>query len=195
VDVLVLSSTFEPINQVTWDRAMTLLLGDHSGKVTRGGTLRSAAARVEVIEEYTDWNVRTARTIYRVPAVIRYLDGSAHGRRSVRFSRENVYARDKGRCQYCGVEVRKNEFTYDHVIPRAQGGKTRWENVVVCCLPCNQQKGSRTPGEAKMRLRSTPEKPRSLPGQQKLVLPAKIPELWKKYLRDFSYWHGELETD
>jgi 5-methylcytosine-specific restriction endonuclease McrA len=195
MDVLVLSSTYEPINQVTWTRAMTLLLGDHSGKMSKRGLTRTGSALVEVVEEYTDWNVRSARKVYKVPAVIRFLDDAFHVKRSVRFSRENVYARDKGRCQYCAVNVKKNEFTYDHVIPRAQGGRTRWENVVVSCLPCNQKKGNRTPAQAGLRLLVKPEKPRSLPGQQRLALPRKVPEAWKPYLRDFAYWHGELESD
>jgi 5-methylcytosine-specific restriction endonuclease McrA len=195
MDVLVLSSTFEPINQVTWDRAMTLLLGDHSGKMTKKGVKRTSTALVEVIEEYTDWDIHTSRKVFRVPAVIRFLDDAFVKHRSVRFSRENVYARDRGRCQYCGVGVKKNEFTYDHVTPRSRGGRTRWENIVVSCLPCNQLKGDRAPAQAGMRLLTKPEKPKSLPGQQKLALPSKIPEQWKKHLRDFGYWHGELDTD
>jgi 5-methylcytosine-specific restriction endonuclease McrA len=148
-----------------------------------------------VVEEYTDWNVRTARRIYKVPAVIRFIDDVLHVKRQVRFSRENVYARDKGRCQYCGVPVLKSEFTYDHVIPRAHGGKTRWENVVVCCLGCNQKKGSRTPAQAGLRLITRPEHPRSLPGRTRPLLPPKVPSAWKPYLRDFDYWHIELDTD
>ncbi len=192
MDVLVLSSSYEPINQVTWDRAMTLVHGDHSGK--RKSSTRASSARVEVIEEYTDWNVRTPRTVFKVPAVIRFLEGSHFGRRSVRFSRENVYTRDKGRCQYCGTVVAKREFTYDHVIPRGQGGRTRWENVVVCCLGCNQKKGNRTPAQAGLSLLVKPDRPRSLPGH-KLALPDKVPDAWKPYLRDFSYWNAELESD
>lgn len=174
---------------------MTLLLGDHTGKTTRKGAKRTGSALVEVIEEYTDWDVKTSRKVYKVPAVIRFLDDAFVKHRSVRFSRENVYARDRGRCQYCGAEVRKHEFTYDHVTPRAQGGRTRWENVVVSCLPCNQDKGNRTPTQAGMRLLMKPAKPKSLPGGQKLILPSKVPDQWKPYLRDFSYWHGELDAD
>jgi 5-methylcytosine-specific restriction endonuclease McrA len=195
MDVLVLSSTYEPINQVSWERAMTLLLGDHSGKMTRKGSKRLTSALVEVIEEYTDWDVRTERRVYKVPAVIRFLDDAFHRRAGLRFSRENVYGRDKGRCQYCGAAVNKSEFTYDHVIPRAQGGHTRWENVVVSCLSCNQRKGNRTPAQAGMRLLATPERPKSLAGQRKFARPDGVPELWKPYLRDFNYWHGELEQD
>jgi 5-methylcytosine-specific restriction endonuclease McrA len=179
MDVLVLSSTWMPINRVTWQRAITLV---YSGLV-------------EVVEEYTDWNVRSVRQTFKVPAVIRFFVGATGWKRSVRFSRENVYVRDKGRCQYCGVPVAKSSFTYDHVIPRSQGGKTRWENVVVCCLPCNQKKGSRTIAQARMKLLVKPVKPRSLPGGTRLALPHKVPEQWRPYLRDFSYWNTELESD
>jgi 5-methylcytosine-specific restriction endonuclease McrA len=179
VDVLVLSSTLEPINQISWQRAFTLL----------------ALGHVEVYEEYTDWNVCTTKQAYRVPAVIRFLEGATGWKRGVRFSRENVYSRDRGQCQYCGNKVTKNEFTYDHVTPRAQGGKTRWENIVISCLPCNQKKGNRTPGQAGLHLRTKPVKPRSLPGSQRLALPNQIPTPWRPYLRDFGYWNGELESE
>lgn len=189
MDVLVLSSSWEPIHQITWERAMVLLLGDHSGK------RRSSGPLVEVVEEYTDWDVRSARQVHRVPAVIRFLEGAFYAKRTVRFSRENVYTRDKGRCQYCSIAVKKSEFTYDHVVPRSQGGKTRWENIVVACLGCNQKKGDRTPAQAGMRLLKAPEKPKSLPGSSKLALPREVPAEWRPYLRDFAYWNSELETD
>ena len=28
----------------------------------------------------------------------------------------------------------------DHVIPRDQGGKTSWENIVTSCIKCNSKK-------------------------------------------------------
>jgi 5-methylcytosine-specific restriction endonuclease McrA len=179
VDVLVLSSTYEPINRVSWQRAFVLI----------------ANGLVEVLDEYSDWVIRSAKQAFNVPAVIRFLKGKVGWRRGVRFSRENVYARDKGQCAYCGTKVSKSEYTYDHVTPKSRGGKTRWENIVVCCLDCNQNKGNRTPEQAGMKLRVKPEKPKSLPGGNKLLLPNKIPEQWKAYLRDFMYWHGELNAD
>jgi 5-methylcytosine-specific restriction endonuclease McrA len=146
MDTLVLDTRFVPMARVPWTRAVTLAF----------------TGKVEVLEEYADWTVRSVRISLRVPAVIRFLRNVFRGGRPVRFSRENVYARDGGRCQYCGVRVARSEATIDHVLPRGQGGRTHWENVVVACLPCNQQKGGRTPAQAGMRLWATPFQPRSI---------------------------------
>lgn len=92
-------------------------------------------------------------------------------------------------CQYCGDKVPLSKYTMDHVLPRAQGGVTKWENIVVSCLPCNQDKGNRTPERANMRLRSKPVRPTNL-RQQFSWLDKNVPESWRAYL----YWHTELEN-
>ena len=110
--------------------------------------------------------------------------------------RERVRAGQR-RCQYCCYVVPRPEATYDHVVPRAQGGKTTWENVVIACVPCNQKKGGRTPSQAGMRLASTPVKPKKLPESVRITLGWQpgMPSSWRSWLRDFSYWNGELEND
>jgi 5-methylcytosine-specific restriction endonuclease McrA len=49
----------------------------------------------------------------------------------------------------------------DHVIPVCQGGGTTWQNLVACCLACNQRKGGRTPEQAAMQLKAQPKGPRA----------------------------------
>jgi hypothetical protein len=44
---------------------------------------------------------------------------------------QNVASRDDFRCQYCGLKLPLRELTYDHLVPRALGGKTCWENIVM----------------------------------------------------------------
>jgi hypothetical protein len=61
-------------------------------------------------------------------------------KKGVRFSRQNMYLRDLYQCQYCSDTFEHHELTIDHVIPRAKGGKTNWENCVAACVPCNQKK-------------------------------------------------------
>ena len=70
----------------------------------------------------------------------------------VMFSKANVLRRDHYRCAYCGRTGR----TIDHVLPRAQGGKTTWLNCVAACLKCNGDKADRTPEQAGMRLEIEP---------------------------------------
>lgn len=181
MDTLVLSHAYEPIARVGWEKAITLLWG----------------GKVEVIEEYEDRTVRSVTLVLKVPSIIRFLRKVRDRKRAVKFSRENVLARDRGSCQYCGRRVTRAEATYDHVTPRSQGGPTRWENVVICCVPCNQRKGGRTPEQAGMKLRSVPVKPRSVPDTLRLtfLLDENAPPSWRQFARDFHYWRDELEDE
>jgi hypothetical protein len=83
------------------------------------------------------------------------------------------------------------------VTPRALGGKTTWENVVICCVPCNQRKAAKRPEQAGMRLHSQPVRPKKLPATLRYTFTFQkgMPENWRTWLRDFSYWNGELESD
>jgi hypothetical protein len=70
-----------------------------------------------------------------------------------------VLKRDNHVCQYEGCHHKAT--TVDHVIPVCQGGGSTWQNLVACCLPCNQKKGGRTPDQAGMKLKATPKGPRA----------------------------------
>jgi hypothetical protein len=70
-----------------------------------------------------------------------------------------VMRRDHYTCQYEGCSNRAD--TIDHIIPVCQGGRATWQNLVACCLVCNQTKGGRTPDQAGMRLKKVPEGPRA----------------------------------
>jgi 5-methylcytosine-specific restriction endonuclease McrA len=179
MNTLVLSPYDETVARVSWRRAITLLWEN----------------KVEVVEEYENWTVRSVTFEIKVPSIIRFLRAVRFRKKAIKFSRENVWARDKGRCQYCGTKVSRLDFTYDHVVPRVQGGTTTWQNVVVACTPCNQRKAGRTPEQAGMHLLAKPAKPTSLPDSYKLTFTYRKgdPPGWKKYMRDISYWHGELE--
>lgn len=182
METLVLDRAFAPVARVPWQRALTLLF---SGKV-------------EVVEEYEDRTVRTVTFEVRMPSVVRFLTRLARrAKPKVRFSRENVYARDGGRCQYCRQKVTRAEATFDHVLPRSQGGHTGWENIVIACVPCNQRKGGRTPAQAGMRLAVAPFKPEKVSDVLRLSFTWEKgqPLSWKNWLRDATYWHGELEQD
>jgi len=178
METLVLSTRYEPVARVSWERAVTLFF----------------AGKVEVVEEYEDRCIRSVTLELRMPSVIRFLRGVRAFRKAVRFCRENVLARDEGRCQYCGRKISRTEATYDHVVPRARGGVTSWDNVVIACFRCNQKKGGRTPAEAGMKLRVAPAKPKALLGTRlTLAYDKGIPLSWRKFVRDAAYWQVELE--
>ncbi len=179
METLVLNATYEPVARVPWQRAITLLF----------------LGKVEVVEEYEDKKVRSVTLELRMPSVIRFFRLFKRRKPPVRFSRENVYARDNGRCQYCKRVVNRAEATHDHIIPRAHGGRTCWENIVIACVPCNQRKGGRTPEQAGMRLATAPIKPKKLPDTMRFNFTWQkgMPAAWKNWLRDMTYWHGALE--
>lgn len=181
METLVLNASFEPVARITWQRAISLLF----------------LGKVEVVEEYEDRTVRSVSFEFKVPSVVRFIRMLTRRRTVVRFSRENVYARDHGRCQYCQRKVTRAEGTYDHVLPRTQGGRTCWENIVIACVPCNQRKGGRTPQQAGMRLACDPVRPKHLPDSLRVTLQFQkgMPNSWKNWLRDMTYWHGSLEED
>ncbi len=162
--VLLLNSGFEPLRVISWQRAITLFF---SGKV-------------EVVEEY-ERDIRSVSLVIRAPAVVRLLSYARIGRRSPPLCRTNVLARDNFQCQYCSKELSPKEATLDHVLPRSQGGRTTWDNIVCCCPYCNRKKGGRTPRQAKMALLRQPSKPDWLPVLN-IKLHGRIPESWYNFL-------------
>lgn len=179
METLVLSAWYEPIARVNWQRAITLL----------------TLGKVEVVEEYEDRTIKSVTLEFKMPAVVRFIAAIRNKKKAVKFSRENVYVRDRGECQYCANKVPRHDATYDHVVPRSQGGTTKWENIVIACVPCNQKKGGRTPEQAKMRLLSTPIRPKMLPDARRVTLSWQkgMPVSWQSWLKAYSYWNTELE--
>jgi 5-methylcytosine-specific restriction endonuclease McrA len=57
--------------------------------------------------------------------------------------RREVFARDKGRCVYCGEVFEDAELTVDHVQPRVRNGDHSGGNLVTACQACNTRKGAR----------------------------------------------------
>ncbi len=166
---LVLDMGYQPINAVHFSRAMKYL----------------AKGKVEVLEEYDDYPIHPD---WVAPAVVRLTHWIQPHKKRVRFSRQNVLARDRFKCQYCGERKPTKELTFDHVIPRSRGGKACWENIVMACFePCNRLKADRTPEEAGMKLRKKPVKPSWLPiFSMVLQHVTSIPPEWR------DYWHTEL---
>lgn len=171
---LVLSQSYEPVKVIPWQRALTLLFLN----------------KVEVISEY-DHDVKSISFVIKMPAVVRLLQAFRRHRKPVKFSRVNVVARDGYACVYCGKKQKIGELTYDHVVPRSQGGKTCWENIVTACVSCNYRKGGRTPEQAGMKLRKQPRQPRDVPALVIEVNRSSVPAAWREYL----YWTQELLHD
>jgi 5-methylcytosine-specific restriction endonuclease McrA len=52
----------------------------------------------------------------------------------------------RGRCAYCGKDIRKY-FEVDHIEARANGGGNGRSNIQLTCLRCNRSKGKKDPIE------------------------------------------------
>jgi 5-methylcytosine-specific restriction endonuclease McrA len=135
--------------------------------------------------------IRTPAAPIRIPRVVLLPHYDRVPRQEVRFTRKNIYFRDKNRCQYCGRKFTPKELNLDHVIPISRGGKSLWENVVCCCFQCNHRKGSRLPHEAGMLLIRKPERPRWHP-LVRLAMAGPAHESWKSFL-DAAYWNVTLD--
>src|SRR5512135_441098 len=119
-------------------------------------------AKAIVLEEYEE-TISSPSVTMQVPAVIQLRRAVSQHKKAVKFSRMNVFTRDDFRCQYCGEKKTMRELNYDHVLPRHQGGKTCWENIVAACYSCNGKKRNRTPEQAGMKLLKAPHRPKTLP--------------------------------
>jgi 5-methylcytosine-specific restriction endonuclease McrA len=60
--------------------------------------------------------------------------------------REAVYQRDAGICWYCGLQMHPThpDLAWDHQVPQGRGGQTTLDNIVICCMPCNNDKSTLT---------------------------------------------------
>ncbi|TYB81381.1 HNH endonuclease [Maritimibacter fusiformis] len=143
--------------------------------------------RVDIIAEY-DEVVRSPSLEIRIPSVV-VLKSFVKPQKRVAFTRFNLFLRDEFRCQYCGA---KGDLTFDHVVPRARGGVTSWENVVAACSRCNLRKGARALHQSGMQLRKPPRQPgaEELMNLGRKFPPGHLHDSWM----DFLYWDAELEA-
>ncbi|MFZ8945279.1 MAG: HNH endonuclease [Paracoccaceae bacterium] len=143
--------------------------------------------RVDIVAEYDEY-VHSPSTRIRIPSVV-VLKDYVKPQKRVAFTRFNLFLRDGFLCQYCGS---KGDLTFDHVVPRASGGVTSWENVVAACSRCNLKKGSKSLRRSGMSLRRAPRQPSSeeLRNSGRQFPPNYLHDSWM----DFLYWDSELES-
>ena len=126
----------------------------------------------------------------RVPRVIVLCIFDRLPKKEVKFTRQNVFERDKNTCQYCGIPFDRSCLNIDHVLPRDRGGLTTWENIVCSCIPCNTRKGNRLPHEARMPLLKKPKRPKWRPFVN-ITFAGSTHDSWSHFI-DLAYWNVEL---
>jgi 5-methylcytosine-specific restriction endonuclease McrA len=187
---LVLNRNWQPVHVATVARSLTMLWNE-SAQVVDPDDFR--------LYNWSDWArlspregepfIRTVTFRMRVPEVLTLTHHDRPRHTAVTFCRRNVFKRDHSTCQYCGGRPGTEELTIDHVIPRAQGGLTNWENCVLACVPCNARKANRTPEQAGMKLRRPPVRPAWKPFYA--TSSVRIAS-WSRFLSE-AYWNVSLE--
>ena len=158
---LVLNAGFEPLAVVSFKRALVLVMNQKA-------TIVSADAEHPVYGSSGSWarpSVILLTRYVRIP-----------NSRLIPVSRRGVLRRDNHHCAYCGGSAN----TIDHVQPRSRGGADSWENLVACCLRCNNKKGDRTLAEMNWKLRIRPRAPH---GTSRMVrgIERDVPQ-WEEFL-------------
>lgn len=187
---LVLNRNWQPVNVATVARALTMLWNE--------------SARVVDPDDYqlyswSDWSALAVREgepflqavtfRMRVPEILTLTRFDRPREEAVTFSRRNLFKRDHATCQYCGGKPGSSELTIDHVLPRAQGGVSSWDNCVLACVSCNAKKANRTPEQARMKIRKAPLRPAWKPHYATSGIRI---ESWSRVLSE-AYWNVTLE--
>jgi 5-methylcytosine-specific restriction endonuclease McrA len=163
--VLLLNASYIPLGVISWMKAVSLLWQNKAEALVNQERL-----------------LRSPSHSMAAPSVLRLNRMVRHRRRGPKLSRRNVFYRDAYTCQYCGRRLPPKKLNIDHVIPRHQGGRSCWTNLVTSCVEDNLRKGGRTPEEARMELLRLPAEPPWGPADQIYASVARIPSTWATFL-------------
>ncbi len=185
---LVLNADYRPLS--TWPLSLV---------TARAGVEAVLSDSAAVVDEW-DEVFRSPSIEVRVPKVIA-LRAYAPISAAPKFCRRSILLRDRFRCQYCGERFRADELTFDHVIPRARGGQTVWENILSSCVACNTLKRHHLPNYSGRRgqVTATGMRPLKEPRQPTTaeLLRAGLEFLDEETRADFGsflYWNVELKA-
>ena len=171
--VLVLNRLWQPVNTCSARRAVSLLFLGHAHVVRSDESSNFFTYDMDSWMEYSSEEgepsnddrtmVHSVRLSLEVPRIIVLCIYDRLPKKEVKFTRQNIFHRDKFTCQYCGVGFDPKNLNLDHVVPRDKGGKTSWENLVTSCIACNSRKANKMPEEARMFPLNKPHAPRWRP--------------------------------
>lgn len=161
MQVLVLNQDYQAFSLCDVQRAVILV------------TLNKA----DLVADVSDRKLWTVSAGYPFPSVIRLRRYVYLPFQKISLTRQNLFKRDGFRCVYCGSGER---LTMDHVVPRAQGGKTTWKNLVTACYRCNAKKGDLSLEQAGLKLELSPFRPGFIMYMSRYS--GRVQEEWKPYL-------------
>ena len=206
-ETLVLNRSWLAVQVCSVKRAISLVYSGHAKVVDQDFQVYNFDDWSEVsqlmVEAGADEFIHSPNLKIKIPRVIVLIFYDKLPKRTVAFSRKNIFERDKYQCQYCGIKppskraalrwMEDKALTFDHLLPRSRGGKTTWDNIVTCCQKCNAKKSNRTPTEMGWKVKKLPIQPRWHPT---LNIPLKLVphKEWISFL-DLAYYNVELDND
>ena len=190
--VLVLNRSWLAIHVCDVKRALTLLALDLARVVTEEYETHDFQSWRELSQYARENTLNTPRFKLLIPEVIVLTRYNSVPPRRVKFSRRNIFERDRYTCQYCDRSPVRSELSVDHVVPKSRGGSTTWTNVVLACTECNARKRDRLPADAGMHLQRPPREPAWRPGGSFHVSVRR--RSWTRFV-DTVYWDLSLDED
>jgi len=196
--VLVLNSSWSPINITIVKEAISMIYGNSAYVITHKDLYSKFDKNIVSFKydnlDYRNWIkisenikedqedfIRSGRYKHFCPHVIKLNSYNKVPSYYIKLSRRSLYDRDHGICQYCGKNIEYRDFTVDHIIPKSKGGKTIWNNIVCSCKKCNFYKDDRTLHETGYNLIKKPEKPDI--GNFAIIY-RREKEYWKDFLKE-----------
>ena len=125
-NVLVLNRLFQAIQVTSVRKAFCLLYKGQVKAVEPDYSTYSWENWCDVPVQAKEDAIATPGLRIKIPRVILLLHYDSLPRHEVRFTRKNIYFRDRNRCQYCGNRFPTRELNLDHVVPLSRGGKSTW---------------------------------------------------------------------
>ena len=99
------------------------------------------------------------QSIINIPSIIAVRGSSLKMSGKVILTNKSLFSRDRNLCAYCGDIFSLSHLSRDHVMPKCEGGKDVWTNVVTACKPCNIKKGRKILENTTMKLLYVPYEP------------------------------------
>lgn len=193
--VLVLNKKWHPIGTTSLNKAILMVWQESPTDVPKAKIIEPESYQAMTWLDWaklgqvaSDEGIRSANAVFRIPEVILLTNYDRVPNPAVHFSRRNLFKRDSMTCQYCGCRPGSSELTIDHVLPKAQGGTSTWENCILACIECNGRKANRTPEQAGMKLRTIPVKPKIDRLRWGISKP---PKSWMGFVSE-CYWNVDI---
>lgn len=184
---LVLNKSWQAVNEKT---AAEALVGVYSGSFLALNICYHEESTPEM--EPMDWDqwknvevkdgdfyVRTVKSKIKIPSVVICKKYNKIHLKKPTLTMDAIRRRDKDICQYSGKKIHPSQASVDHVVAASKGGKKTWENLVYCDKKINNKKGSKSVGEAGLKLQRQPFEPKPVTFSS-LIEPRH--EHWKLFL-------------